>query len=93
MTYELIFRAKAEKDLEDIQDYYNKISTKITDNFFVEFFETMDFIEDEPELFQVRYRGIRIAPLYRFPYGIHYRQTGKKIIVYRVLHTKRYFKQ
>jgi hypothetical protein len=52
----------------------------------------MDFIEDEPGLFQSRYQGIRIAPLYRFPYGIHYKQTGNKIIVYRVLHTKRYFK-
>lgn len=92
MIYELIFRTEAENDLEDIQDYYNKISPSITDNFFAEFFETMDFIEDEPELFQVRYREIRIAPLQRFPYGIHYKETGNKIIIYRVLHTKRYFK-
>ena len=88
MNYELIFRTEAEKYLEDIQDYYNKISPAITDNFFIEFFETMDFIEDEPKLFQVRYRGIRIAPLYRFPY----KETKSEIIVYRVLHTKRYFK-
>jgi hypothetical protein len=92
MIYELIFRIAAEKDLSDIEDYYNKILPSITDNFFIEFFETMDFIEDDPKLFQIRYREIRIAPLYRFPYGIHYKQTGNKIIVYRVLHTKRYFK-
>jgi hypothetical protein len=67
MIYELIFRDQAEKDLEDIQDYYNKILPSVTDSFFVEFFETMDFIEDEPQLFQVRYRGIRIAPLNRLP--------------------------
>jgi hypothetical protein len=53
----------------------------------------MDFIESEPQLFQVRYRGIRIAPLYLFPYGIHYKETQNKVVVYRVLHTKRYFKQ
>jgi plasmid stabilization system protein ParE len=92
MTYSLIFRVEAEKDLEDIQDYYNKTLPSITDNFFIEFFETMDYIEDEPQLFQIRYRGIRIAPLHRFPYGIHYKETDDKIIVYRVLHTKRYFK-
>jgi plasmid stabilization system protein ParE len=92
MIREIIFRAEAEKDLEDIQDYYNKILPSITDNFFIEFFETMDFIENDPQLFQVRYREIRIAPLYRFPYGIHYRETEKQIIIYRVLHTKRYFK-
>jgi plasmid stabilization system protein ParE len=92
MIRELVFRIEAEKDLEDIQDYYNKISSSITDNFFIEFFETMDFIEGDPRLFQARYRGIRIAPLYRFPYGIHYKESADKIIIYRVLHTKRYFK-
>jgi plasmid stabilization system protein ParE len=92
MTYELIFRIEAEKDLEDIQDYYNKILPAITDKFFVEFFETMKFIESSPQLFQIRYRGIRIAPLYRFPYGIHYKEIENRIIVYRILHTKRYFK-
>ncbi len=55
MTYDFIFRIQAEKDLEDIHDYYNKINPKITDNFFIEFFETMDFIEGEPLLFQIRY--------------------------------------
>ncbi|RVT99987.1 type II toxin-antitoxin system RelE/ParE family toxin [Mucilaginibacter limnophilus] len=92
MTYQLIFTVEAERDLEDIQDYYNKISRAITDDFFEEFFYTTDFIEQEPQLFQVRYRGIRIAPLYRFPYGIHYRENGNRIVVYRVLHTKRYFR-
>lgn len=92
MSYNLRFRVEAERDLEDIQDYYNKINPVITDNFFVEFFETMDFIEDEPKLYQVRYKGIRIAPLHRFPFGVHYREIKNEITVYRVLHTKRYFK-
>ena len=92
MTYKLIFRSEAESDLEDIQDYYNKINPSITDSFFAEFFETMDFIGSGPKLFQVRYREIRIAPMYRFPYGIHYREREKEITIYRVIHTKRYFK-
>jgi len=92
MNYKLVFRAEAEQDLVDIQDYYNKINPAITDNFFIEFFDTMDFIEDEPQLFQVRYRDMKIAPMYRFPYGIHYKQNGPEIIIYRVLHTKRYFR-
>ena len=92
MIRETIFRAEAERDLIDVQDYYNKILPSLTEKFFVEFFETMKFIEDAPQLFQVRYRGIRIAPLYRFPYGIHYKESKSKIVIYRVLHTKRYFK-
>jgi plasmid stabilization system protein ParE len=92
MSFELIFRAEAEIDLADIQDYYNNILATITDNFFKEFFETLKFIEQEPKLFQERYRSIRIAPLYRFPYGIHYIEKNNKVIIFRVLHTKRYFK-
>lgn len=92
MSYNLRFRVEAERDLEEIQDYYNKINPAITNNFFIEFFETMDFIEDEPKPYQVRYRGISIAPLHRFPFGVHYREIEDEIIIYRVLHTKRYFK-
>jgi len=92
MSFELIFRKSAEIDLADIQNYYNKISPKITDNFFKELFSTFDYIQSEPKLFQVRYRGIRIAPLYQFPYGIHYIEKVNQIIIFRVLHTKRYFK-
>lgn len=92
MVKSLSFTTVAEKDLEDIQDYYDKISTKLTDGFFKEFFLTLQYIEQNYALFQVRYRGVRIAPLYRFPYGIHYCEKGNVVVIYRVLHTKRYFK-
>jgi plasmid stabilization system protein ParE len=91
MIFELVFRDAANWDLEDIQDYYNKISPAITDKFFIEFFKTMDLIQADPQLFQIRYKGVRMALLYRFPYGIHYKQIKNKLIVYRVLHTKRLF--
>ena len=61
-------------------------------NFFKEFFLTLKYIEQSPQLFQVSYRSIRIAPLYRFPYGVHYREKDGLMVIYRVLHTKRYFK-
>jgi len=92
MDRTLTFTSAAETDLEDIQEYYDKISAKITDQFFKEFFQTIKYVEQSPALFQIRYRGVRIAPLYRFPYGIHYREKDHVVIIYRVLHTKRYFK-
>lgn len=92
MSYQLVFRKVAERDLQETKNYYDKISETITENFFIEFFDTLKYIETDPQLFQIRYRGIRIAPLYRFPFGIHYKEKGETIIIYRVLHTKRYFK-
>lgn len=92
MSYQLTYTSKAENDLEDIESYYNQISPILTTRFFEEFFDTLQFIENEPKLFQVRYRKIRIAPLYHFPYGIHYKENNNQIVIFRVLHTKRYFK-
>ena len=92
MSYTLIYRAEAEIDLLETENYYNKISPELTKRFFTEFFETIKYIEQEPNLFQLRYRNIRIAPLYKFPFGIHYKVTNKQIVIFRVLHTKRYFK-
>lgn len=92
MTYEVVFRQEARADLEDIQSYYNRILPSLTDRFLAEFFEKMDIIESDPNLYQIRYRGIKIAPLRKFPYGIHYREKANQIIIYRVLHFKRYFK-
>lgn len=93
MTRSLIFNVIAEKDLASIQEYYNKISSNLTDSFFEELFPKLNLILEDPDLFQIRYRGVRISPLQRFPYGIHYRIKEDKIIVLRILHFKRYFKQ
>jgi len=90
MVYELRFRKEAERDLEEIREHYDSILSSLTTKLFKEFFWTMQFIEMEPKLFQERYRGIRIAPMYRFPYGIHYKINGNRIVIYRVLNTKRY---
>jgi hypothetical protein len=50
MSFELIFRVAAKIDLIYIEYYYNNISGTITDNFFREFFETLNFIENEPPI-------------------------------------------
>ena len=92
MNFEVKLRLEAEHDLEDVQLYYNNISEKLTLAFLTEFFETIGFIEYEPELYQVRYRDVRIAPLHSFPYGIYYLIKTDHVIVLRVLHTSRYFK-
>lgn len=92
MKRELLVRAEARIDLIETKEYYDKISENLTTNFFKEILETLDFVKSEPTLYQVRYRGIRIAPMHRFPFGVHYIENDDQIIVLRVLHTKRYFK-
>ncbi len=89
--YQILFRIEAYSDLDKIERYYSKVSSSVTNNFFNEFTKTLNFIEQQPDFFQERYKRTKIAFFYKFPYGIHYQVKGNTIIVYRVLHTKRYF--
>jgi plasmid stabilization system protein ParE len=91
MSLEVIFRSKAKYDLEDIKVHYKNISSKLVSRFSSEFYESLDHIKNNPHLYQVKYRDIRIASLHNFPYGIHYVITLNHIIILRVLHTSRYF--
>ncbi|RYE27471.1 MAG: hypothetical protein EOP42_19205 [Sphingobacteriaceae bacterium] len=92
-NYVLIFREKAIVDLEEIEFYYDQISAKITNQFFAELRDSLNIIEHEPYLFQVRYKQIKIAPMQKFPYGIHYKILNDKISILRVLHFKRFYKR
>lgn len=88
--YKVLFHKKVMADLAQIELYYSQISTTITDQFFQSFFVTLDIVEQRPDLFQERYRTIRIANLHTFPYGIHYKITDDEIIILRILHFKQY---
>lgn len=92
-NYEIYFRLETYLDLEEIESYYNQISFSLSRSFFGEFSKTLNFIENQTNIFQERYKTIRIAHLYKFPYGIHYKVTGNVITVYRILHFKRHFKR
>jgi len=91
MTFDLIFRSKADYDLDDIKAYYDNISTDLTNRFFIEFYKVIEYIKQEPSLFQVRYDDIHTATLHRFPYSIHYQVKKDTVIILRVLHSSRYF--
>ena len=51
----------------------------------------MDLITQFPLAFQIRYRNIRIVPLEKFNYSIHYAVKPNSILVYRFLNQKQNF--
>ena len=91
MTLDLIFRSKAEYDLDDIKVYYDNISPNLTNRFFIEFYKVIEHIKQTPLLYQIRHRDTHIATLHRFPYSIHYQIKKDTVIILRVLHSSRYF--
>lgn len=93
MVYQLVFTSSADGDLNKIKIWYDNISPILTDDLFSELSEEFKIIKKSPQIYQTRYREIRIAFLKRFEYGVHFIVEGKRIIILRILHNKQYFNE
>ena len=87
----LIIRTSAELHIKEAVNWYSEKAPFQVKRFVTDLSRIFELIQDKPELFQLRYKGIRIAFLTNFPYGVHYIIDDGQVIIIAVLHTKRYF--
>lgn len=92
MKYSIKFEEESLTDFSEGISYYEKISESLAEKFHTEFWKTINLIKANPLHYQNRYKKIRIAFTEVFPYGIHYIVDENEITVFRILHTKRFFK-
>lgn len=72
--------------------YYGEISPELANRFQTDLSQKFQEVVANPNHYQQRYRSIRICFLSAFPFGIHFIVSGEIVKIFRVLHTKRYFK-
>lgn len=89
MVFNLLIKPAAEKDLEEILEWYREREKALAFNFFRKYDEALRQVQSNPEQFQKRYGDTRIVFLHPYPYGIHYILGNNFIYVLAVLHTKR----
>jgi len=89
MAYKLITKTAAELDITDALDWYEEQKVGLAAELFEEIDKAFKIIEREPELFQLRYKNIRIVFTERFPYGIHYTIEDDKVFVHAVMKTSK----
>ena len=82
-------RLPAQKDIQQIVDYYEEIAPAVTDTFIEELYAEFDLIKKNPLSFQKKHKTTRVRYLNRFSFGIHYNISGEKIEILAVLHTSR----
>jgi plasmid stabilization system protein ParE len=88
MAYSLELVELAELDIDNAIEWYESKLSGLGDQLLVELRSTLRAIQDNPEAFQVRRKGIyRECPLTRFPYLIVYRIEAKRIVVLSVFNT------
>ena len=89
MKYDLLLTESAELDIIEAFLWYESKMSNLGKIFQKKLEEQLKFLQRNPTAFQVRYRGIRIAFVKKFPFGIHYVIDENKIIVIAVFNTSK----
>ena len=87
--YQLEILLLAQIDVQDISDYYKRISHKLRDKFLSDLKLNLEKIKLNPKAFQIKYKEVRVTFIKGFPYGIFYKIYGENIKVIAVVHTSR----
>ena len=72
MTWPVLIRAAAEKDLDEARKWYDRHKPGLGDEFLVRIAEASARLEQNPERYRVLYKGFRRVLVERFPYRIFY---------------------
>lgn len=89
MTWRVLIRTAAEKDLDEARKWYDGQRRGLGDEFLVSIAEAFERLEQNPERYRILYRGFRRVLVERFPYRIFYQTKANNVIVFRVLHHAR----
>jgi plasmid stabilization system protein ParE len=89
MTFGLLIRPEAERDIGDAADWYDRQRPGLSLEFRAALDKTLDAIAENPRVHPQVYRSLRRALVRRFPFGVFFVPRSKSVIVVAVLHTAR----
>lgn len=88
MVHELVFRAKARKDVHDAARWYATKREGLGEQFLLELQRCLGGIASNPERHPKVHGAFRQARMKRFPYVVVYHPLQPGVIIMRVFHTK-----
>ena len=89
MSYKLILRQEAERDLAGTYNWYNEKVPGLGPDFLAVVERALESIQENPARFPIIYREVRRALINRFPYGIFFLLEEERVVVLGVMHTAR----
>lgn len=89
MKYKVIVRPEAEDDLKKAFSWYEDKRTGLGYDFLLQVDAGINFINRNPEIHPIGYKGTRKHLTRKFPYKIIYLVEEEKIIILAVIHGKR----
>ncbi len=91
MTYSIKLLPVVKKDLQQAKLWYKNINQNLADDFKKEVSKEINYISNNPEHYQKKYKELRQSIVHRFPYAIFYfvHLEKNQIVIVGVLHTSR----
>ena len=89
MSYKIIVRPEAEKDLTDAFNWYENNRSGLGYDFLLQVDAGFNFLIRNPDSHPLEYAGTRKHLLKRFPYKIIYLIDGYSIVILAVMHSRR----
>ena len=80
MVFNVIILERADLEIEEAYLYYENIQSGLGVKFILEYENYLNTLKNIP-YFQQRYQSIRILPLKKFPYSIHFSVDELKKLV------------
>ena len=95
MTYNLQLTKQAKDDVDKSVEYYDSQSPNLGIEFYLEFLDFCNRIENNPERYPTKYPPYRRALMKKFPYIIFYEVDVKNntIDVFAIWHNKRDYRK
>jgi plasmid stabilization system protein ParE len=89
MTYELLFKAEAEADIQEAFEWYEARADGLGADFLRAVDAALENILRHPRAYQVLFRSARHANLNRFPYGMYFVIRENDIVIVACVHKSR----
>jgi toxin ParE1/3/4 len=88
VSWVILVRPEAERDVADARDWYDRIRRDLADDFLDEVAAAIRQLERDPARERLYFLNFRRVRLRRFPYKVFYQILGNRVVVFRVLHAK-----
>ncbi|MFC6266880.1 type II toxin-antitoxin system RelE/ParE family toxin [Frigoriflavimonas asaccharolytica] len=88
MSYKLVILARAQEEIDEAYEYYEKISQSVMQTFDGQLEVVYNALETNP-FFQFRYKNLRALPFKSFPYMAFFDidEQEKMVYIYSVFNT------
>ena len=85
----IIIRISAERDIQEVFEYYESARAGLGDDFLNDLALTFNYLSQFPKAFKPAYKKFRIVSLSRFPYLVYFRVVRQQIIIQKIGHAHR----